>query len=110
MYLRSLLFRSPIPYLILFPRPPFGLNGERVASPRTSSTTTRSRASAASTSLHSRMSLGSLTEKDLKGAIDEAAAEAAAACAAMSQGGNFQDEDEVALAVRAGAPRHPCNV
>ena len=56
------------------------------------------------------MSLGSLTEKDLKGAIDEAAAEAAAACAAMSQGGNFQDEDEVALAVRAGAPRHPCNV
>ena len=56
------------------------------------------------------MSLGSLTEKDLKGAIDEAAAEAAAACAAMSQGGNFQDEDEVAVAVRAGAPRHPGNV
>ena len=60
--------------------------------------------------LHSRMSLGSLTEKDLKGAIDEAAAEAAAACAAMSQGGNYQDEDEVAVAVRAGAPRHPDNV
>ena len=44
------------------------------------------------------MSLGSLTEKDLKGAIDEAAAEAAAACAAMSQG-NYQDEDEVAVVI-----------
>ena len=46
------------------------------------------------------MSLGSLTEKDIKGAIDEAAAEAAAACAAMSQG-NYQDEDEVLAAVVA---------
>ena len=48
------------------------------------------------------MSLGSLTEKDLKGAIDEAAAEAAAACAAMSQGGNYQDEDEVRVPVVVG--------
>ena len=30
------------------------------------------------------MSLGSLTEKDIKGAIDEAEAEAAAACAART--------------------------
>ena len=108
MYLRSLLFRSPIPYLILFPRPLSKWRARCLPSDLfDDDSLTRS---AGSTSLHSRMSLGSLTEKDLKGAIDEAAAEAAAACAAMSQGGNFQDEDEVALAVRAGAPRHPCNV
>ena len=48
------------------------------------------------------MSLGSLTEKDIKGAIDEAAAEAAAACAALSQGGNHGDE--VAWRLGLGLP------
>ena len=51
------------------------------------------------------MSLGSLTEKDIKGAIDEAAAEAAAACAALSQGGNHGDE--VAWRLGLGS-RTPC--